>query len=328
MSASIRVDPRRPRCRADLHRSGQLRRRGSAPSARRRRRHRAAKGAAVASRCGARVAPQQRGGRRAVLRASTRRATRRVSYEDVCANTPARLSRFWEFLGVPPFSFGEGWRARNHHVIGNGMRLDSTEEVRLDERWKTAFPPAALEVFEAEAGALNRRLGYRIAARRLSSSPICRRVAASGCRSSRASPRSPRRRLAVVAARHPASSSDFSRLARERHRQALVERAAPRRPPGKSTVTRWPSTVAPQCSERWKNSSDRARRPDEISSVMVSVRDGPIEIEAFAGTSRDPAAPGIHRARLPRCRLPARGRQSSRRATARWPHRNDPSCAD
>jgi len=84
-----------------------------------------------------------------------------VSYEDVCADTPGTLSRLWEFLGVPPFRFGEGWRARNHHVIGNGMRLDSTEEVRLDERWKTAFPPAALEIFEAEAGALNRQLGYR-----------------------------------------------------------------------------------------------------------------------------------------------------------------------
>jgi hypothetical protein len=84
-----------------------------------------------------------------------------ISYEDVCADTPGTLSRLWEFLGVPPFRFGEGWRARNHHVIGNGMRLDSTEEVRLDERWKTAFPPAALEIFEAEAGGLNRQLGYR-----------------------------------------------------------------------------------------------------------------------------------------------------------------------
>jgi hypothetical protein len=83
-----------------------------------------------------------------------------VSYEDVCADTPGTLSRLWEFLGVPPFRFGEGWRARNHHVIGNGMRLDSTEEVTLDERWKTALPPSALEIFEAEAGPLNRRLGY------------------------------------------------------------------------------------------------------------------------------------------------------------------------
>jgi hypothetical protein len=83
-----------------------------------------------------------------------------VTYEDVCANTPAVLSRLWQFVGVSPFSFGKGWRARNHHVIGNGMRFDSTEEVRLDERWKTELSPEALAVFEGEAGALNRRLGY------------------------------------------------------------------------------------------------------------------------------------------------------------------------
>ena len=83
-----------------------------------------------------------------------------VTYEDVCASTPAVLSKIWEFVGVSPFRFGEGWRARNHHVIGNGMRFDSSEEVRIDERWKTELSPAALAVFEAEAGALNRRLGY------------------------------------------------------------------------------------------------------------------------------------------------------------------------
>ena len=83
-----------------------------------------------------------------------------VSYEDVCADTAGVLRRVWGFLGVRPFQFGRGWRGKNQHVIGNGMRLDSTEEVKLDERWRTALPPAALEIFETEAGALNRRLGY------------------------------------------------------------------------------------------------------------------------------------------------------------------------
>jgi hypothetical protein len=82
-----------------------------------------------------------------------------VSYEGLCANPPAVLSRIWTFLGVSQFEFAAGWRARNH-VIGNGMRLDSSEEIRLDERWKTALSAEALAAFEAEAGALNRRLGY------------------------------------------------------------------------------------------------------------------------------------------------------------------------
>jgi hypothetical protein len=84
-----------------------------------------------------------------------------VTYEDVCADTPGVLRKLWDFLGVRPFVFGDGWRARSHHVIGNGMRFDSTEEVRLDERWKTALPASALRVFESEAGALNRQLGYQ-----------------------------------------------------------------------------------------------------------------------------------------------------------------------
>jgi hypothetical protein len=40
------------------------------------------------------------------------------------------------------------------------MRLDSTREVRLDERWKTALDREALGTFDAVAGALNRGLGY------------------------------------------------------------------------------------------------------------------------------------------------------------------------
>jgi len=84
-----------------------------------------------------------------------------VTYEELCADTAAVLRRLWAFLGVAPRQFGPGWRSRSQHVIGNGMRLDSTEAVRLDERWRRALTPAALKVFEAEAGDLNRQLGYR-----------------------------------------------------------------------------------------------------------------------------------------------------------------------
>lgn len=83
-----------------------------------------------------------------------------VTYEDVCSNTQSTLAKLWSFLGVPAVAFGRGWRERSPHVIGNGMRFDSTDEVRLDERWKTALDPSARAVFEAEAGALNRRFGY------------------------------------------------------------------------------------------------------------------------------------------------------------------------
>jgi hypothetical protein len=41
------------------------------------------------------------------------------------------------------------------------MRLDSTREIRLDERWKTALGAEDLAVFDRVAGDYNRRLGYR-----------------------------------------------------------------------------------------------------------------------------------------------------------------------
>jgi hypothetical protein len=83
-----------------------------------------------------------------------------VKYEDVCLDTDATLRRLYEFVGVDPDRGNVQLRSFDHHVIGNGMRLDSTTEVRLDERWRTVLPPGDLAAFEAEAGALNRRLGY------------------------------------------------------------------------------------------------------------------------------------------------------------------------
>jgi hypothetical protein len=48
-----------------------------------------------------------------------------------------------------------------HHVVGNGMRLDSAPMVHLDERWKTALNEEQLRVFDSVAGELNRRYGYQ-----------------------------------------------------------------------------------------------------------------------------------------------------------------------
>jgi len=91
-----------------------------------------------------------------------------VTYEDLCASTPAVLSKIWEFVGVSPFSFGEGWRARNHHVIGNGMRLrferrganrraleDRPAARRgrgLRSRSRPAEPPPGLRLTQAPVG--------------------------------------------------------------------------------------------------------------------------------------------------------------------------------
>jgi hypothetical protein len=95
-----------------------------------------------------------------ILDGLPQQAFRIVRYEDVCADPQATLGPVLEWVGVDPratLALARG----SYHVVGNGMRLDSTRDVKLDERWRTALSPADLATFDAVAGSLNRRLGYR-----------------------------------------------------------------------------------------------------------------------------------------------------------------------
>ncbi len=81
-------------------------------------------------------------------------------YEDLCCDPAGALDRLHRFLGVDPAAAVRDFRSLPRHVIGNGMRLDRTSAVRLDERWKTVLRPADLAVFDSVAGQMNRRYGY------------------------------------------------------------------------------------------------------------------------------------------------------------------------
>lgn len=84
-----------------------------------------------------------------------------VRYEDLCQNPAATLRGVCEFLDIEPFDPGQDFRARKQqHVVGNGMRMDTTSEIRHDERWRTHLTPEQLNVFNEVAGALNRSYGY------------------------------------------------------------------------------------------------------------------------------------------------------------------------
>jgi hypothetical protein len=81
-----------------------------------------------------------------------------VRYEALCRDPDSTLRRLFAFMGVGP---GGARTGGEHHVLGNGMRLDSAVEVCLDERWRGALGGREAAVFESVAGELNRRLGYR-----------------------------------------------------------------------------------------------------------------------------------------------------------------------
>jgi hypothetical protein len=83
-----------------------------------------------------------------------------LRYEDLCRSPAETLRRVYAFMGVDPAGLVLDFRRREHHVVGNGMRLDATSEIRLDDRWRTALTADDLATFEADAGSLLRRLGY------------------------------------------------------------------------------------------------------------------------------------------------------------------------
>lgn len=83
-----------------------------------------------------------------------------VRYEDFCARPEAELRRMAEFLGLDAAQVTLNFRAKPQHVIGNGMRLDRTEVIHVDERWREHLSPDDLQTFDRVAGELNRRYGY------------------------------------------------------------------------------------------------------------------------------------------------------------------------
>lgn len=85
-----------------------------------------------------------------------------IRYESLCTGTDEVLRRLFAFAGIDPAWTLADLRNRrvDHHVVGNGMRLDFNTEVILDERWKSVLSESDLKAFNIIAGATNRRLGY------------------------------------------------------------------------------------------------------------------------------------------------------------------------
>jgi len=84
-----------------------------------------------------------------------------VRYEDYCREPGATLQSLHRFLGVEPGRQPKDFRSVEQHVVGNGMRLDTTSEIRLDERWREVLTQSDLRTFDAVAGKTNQRYGYR-----------------------------------------------------------------------------------------------------------------------------------------------------------------------
>jgi Sulfotransferase family len=84
-----------------------------------------------------------------------------VHYEQLCAEPERTLTQVCRFLGAdfePPMM-----RFRSHPwlgIRGNRMAQGSSEEIRLDEKWRRDLPPRDRFLFDVLGGALNRYHGY------------------------------------------------------------------------------------------------------------------------------------------------------------------------
>lgn len=83
-----------------------------------------------------------------------------VRYEDYCRIPDVTLSRVQQFLGVNSGKQYREFRTLEQHVVGNGMRLDTTSEIRLDERWRQELTVQDVRIFDGIAGETNHRHGY------------------------------------------------------------------------------------------------------------------------------------------------------------------------
>ena len=83
-----------------------------------------------------------------------------VRYEALCTRTDETLRQLFAFIGVDQDQGLPRFRSVDHHIIGNGMRLNPNEEIRLDERWRSSLDADSLKTFDSVAGDMNRRFAY------------------------------------------------------------------------------------------------------------------------------------------------------------------------
>lgn len=85
-----------------------------------------------------------------------------IHYEDLCTDTVATMNAVFRFLGVATNAEEVIRDVDNieHHIVGNGMRLDNDHTIILDERWRGELSKAQLEQFDLVAGSLNAKYGY------------------------------------------------------------------------------------------------------------------------------------------------------------------------
>jgi hypothetical protein len=74
-----------------------------------------------------------------------------VYYEDLCEHVDDTLATIHRFVDLTPNAFPGSFKASEHHILGNTMRLDGEAKIRKNERWKTELSPDQLQTVTSVA---------------------------------------------------------------------------------------------------------------------------------------------------------------------------------
>ena len=115
---------------------------------------------------GARIANAARHWNRRAARAERLFATLpterrlRVRYEDLCTDPEREFGRICEMLGLEKLPGPYEFLAGDHHIIGNRMRLSSSSEIVLDERWRSILTAEEAETVRRSTSRHRQVFGY------------------------------------------------------------------------------------------------------------------------------------------------------------------------
>ena len=83
-----------------------------------------------------------------------------IRHEDLCARPKEVLAQLHQFIGVEGLPQIGDFRT-NQHILGNSRtRTSSSNEIVLDERWKSDLTSGELGIIEGILGDMNRQYGY------------------------------------------------------------------------------------------------------------------------------------------------------------------------
>ncbi|MCI0393987.1 MAG: sulfotransferase [Chloroflexi bacterium] len=83
-----------------------------------------------------------------------------VKYETLCAAPQETLASICDFCDLDPDRVSLHFRQVEQHLMGNPMRLESSQEIVDKQSWRSEMTPADLRLFDQVAGEYNRSLGY------------------------------------------------------------------------------------------------------------------------------------------------------------------------